>query len=151
VPVDLTTLLTEVVEDARIEATAANKHVEWAPSMSVEIEGDHDLMRSAIENVLRNAVRFTKEGTAVEVAMSREGGDTRIVIEDCGPGVPENELAKIFEPFHRVAESRDRDSGGTGLGLAITARIVNLYSGEVVARNRDCGGLRVEIKLPTAA
>ena len=151
VPVDLTTLLTEVVEDARIEATAANKGVEWAPSMSVEIEGDHDLMRSAIENVLRNAVRFTKEGTAVAVGMSREGGDTRIVIEDHGPGVPENELAKIFEPFHRVAESRDRDSGGTGLGLAITARIVNLYSGEVVARNRDGGGLRVEIKLPAAA
>jgi two-component system, OmpR family, sensor kinase len=65
--------------------------------------------------------------------------------------VPENELAKIFEPFHRVAESRDRDSGGTGLGLAITARIVNLYGGEVVARNRDGGGLSVEIKLPAAA
>ena len=151
VPVDLTTLLTEVVEDARIEATAANKGVEWQPTVSVEIEGDHDLMRSAIENVLRNAVRFTKQGTAVEVAMSREGGDTRIVIEDHGPGVPENELAKIFEPFHRVAESRDRDSGGTGLGLAITARIVNLYSGQVVARNREGGGLSVEIRLPTAA
>jgi two-component system OmpR family sensor kinase len=151
VPVDLTTLLTEVVEDARIEATAANKNVNWTPTVSVEIEGDHDLMRSAIENVLRNAVRFTKEGTAVDVAMSREGGDTRIVIQDHGPGVPENELAKIFEPFHRVAESRDRDSGGTGLGLAITARIVNLYSGEVIARNRDGGGLSVEIKLPSAA
>ena len=151
VPVDLTTLLTEVVEDARIEATAANKLVEWSPTMSVEIEGDHDLMRSAIENVLRNAVRFTKEGTPVEVEMTREGGDTRIIIEDHGPGVPENELAKIFEPFHRVAESRDRDSGGTGLGLAITARIVNLYGGEVTARNRDGGGLSVEIKLPTAA
>jgi two-component system, OmpR family, sensor kinase len=151
VPVDLTTLLTEVVEDARIEANAVNKNVEWTPTTSVEIEGDHDLMRSAIENVLRNAVRFTKEGTAVEVAMMREGGDTRIVIEDHGPGVPENELAKIFEPFHRVAESRDRDSGGTGLGLAITARIVNLYSGEVIARNRSGGGLSVEIRLPTAA
>jgi two-component system, OmpR family, sensor kinase len=151
VPVDLTTLLTEVVEDARIEATAVNKNVEWTPTMSVEIEGDHDLMRSAIENVLRNAVRFTKEGTAVAVAMTREGGDTRIVIEDHGPGVPENELAKIFEPFHRVAEARDRDSGGTGLGLAITARIVNLYSGEVIARNRNGGGLSVEIRLPTAA
>jgi two-component system, OmpR family, sensor kinase len=151
VPVDLTTLLTEVVEDARIEATAANKLVDWSPTVSVEIEGDHDLMRSAIENVLRNAVRFTKEGTPVEVAMTREGGDTRIIIEDHGPGVPENELAKIFEPFHRVAESRDRDSGGTGLGLAITARIVNLYGGEVVARNRDGGGLSVEIKLPAAA
>ena len=151
VPVDLTTLLTEVVEDARIEANATNKNVEWTPALSVEIEGDHDLMRSAIENVLRNAVRFTREGTAVEVAMTRQNGDTHIVIQDQGPGVPESELDRIFEPFHRVAESRDRDSGGTGLGLAIAARIVSLYSGEVKARNRAGGGLRVEIRLPVAA
>jgi two-component system OmpR family sensor kinase len=151
VPVDLTTLLTEVVEDARIEATAAGKQVEWNPTLSVEIEGDHDLMRSAIENVLRNAVRFTREGTAVDVSMVRAGGQTRIVIEDRGPGVPPDELEKIFEPFHRVAESRDRDSGGTGLGLAITARIVNLYGGKVKASNRDGGGLRVEITLPVAS
>lgn len=150
-PVDLTTLLTEVVEDARIEANAVNKNVDWTPAASVEIAGDHDLVRSAIENVLRNAVRFTREGTAVEVAMLQEAGDARIVIEDRGPGVPENELEKIFEPFHRVAESRDRDSGGTGLGLAITARIVMLYSGAVVAKNRVGGGLRVEIRLPAAA
>lgn len=151
VPVDLTTLLTEVVEDARIEATAANKNVAWTPTLSVEIEGDHDLMRSAIENVLRNAVRFTRAGTAVEVSMTRNGGDTVVLIEDHGPGVPRGELEKIFEPFHRVAESRDRDSGGTGLGLAITARIVTMYGGQVRARNRDSGGLSVEITLPTAA
>ena len=151
VPVDLTTLLTEVVEDARIEATAANKNVEWTPTLSVEIEGDHDLMRSAIENVLRNAVRFTRPGTAVAVSMAREGGDTRVVIEDHGPGVPEGELERIFEPFHRVAESRDRDSGGTGLGLAIASRIVTMYGGHVKASNRDSGGLSVEITLPTAA
>jgi two-component system sensor histidine kinase CpxA len=151
VPVDLTTLLTEVVEDARIEANAVNKNVEWTPTMSVEIEGDHDLMRSAIENVLRNAVRFTREGSAVEVSMTREAGDTHVIIQDHGPGVPADELEKIFEPFHRVAESRDRDSGGTGLGLAITARIVGMYGGHVKARNRDTGGLCVEITLPTAA
>jgi two-component system OmpR family sensor kinase len=148
VPVDLTTLLTEVVEDARIEANAANKQVEWEPTLSAEIEGDHDLMRSAIENVLRNAVRFTREGTAVEVSMTREGGETRVVIEDRGPGVPAEELEKIFEPFHRVAESRDRDSGGTGLGLAITARIITMYGGRVKASNREGGGLRVELTLP---
>jgi two-component system sensor histidine kinase CpxA len=151
VPVDLTTLLTEVVEDARIEANAANKGVEWNPTLSVEIEGDHDLIRSAIENVLRNAVRFTREGTAVDVSMTREGGDTCIVIEDHGPGVPEAELERIFEPFHRVTESRDRDSGGTGLGLAITARVVGLYGGAVKARNRHGDGLTVEIRLPAAA
>jgi two-component system OmpR family sensor kinase len=151
VPVDLTTLLTEVVEDARIEANAANKDVSWTPTLSVEIEGDHDLMRSAIENVLRNAVRFTREGTSVEVAMTREDGEVRILIEDRGPGVPQGELEKIFEPFHRVAESRDRDSGGTGLGLAITYRIVTMYGGQVTAHNRDGGGLSVEITLPAYA
>jgi two-component system sensor histidine kinase CpxA len=71
-----------------------------------------------------------------------------ITIEDSGPGVPESELQFIFEPFYRVAESRDRDSGGTGLGLAITARIVALHGGKVTARNTVNGGLLVSIDLP---
>ena len=150
-PVELTSLLSEVVEDARLEATAANRHVEWAPNGAVEIEGDHDLMRSAIENVLRNAVRFTKEGTAVNVTLNKSGDNARVVIEDEGPGVPQDELQRIFEPFYRVAEARDRDSGGTGIGLAITARVVNLYGGEVIATNRSEGGLRVAINLPAKA
>lgn len=147
-PVELTSLLNEMVEDARLEATAANRHVEWTPGGSIEIEGSHDLMRSAIENVLRNAVRFTAEGTAVTVALERDGNAVRIVIEDRGPGVPQDELQRIFEPFYRVAEARDRDSGGTGLGLAITARVMHLYGGEVVASNRRDGGLSVSIRLP---
>lgn len=147
-PIDLTALLTEVVEDARLEADAANRDVAWTPASGVQVDGDYDLMRSAIENVLRNAVRFTADGTAVEVTTRRDDGRVRILIEDRGPGVPPGELQKIFEPFHRVAESRDRDSGGTGLGLAITARIVQLHGGAVRARNRDGGGLSVEIELP---
>jgi two-component system sensor histidine kinase CpxA len=150
-PVELTSLLNEVVEDARLEASAANRQVEWTPNGAVEIEGDHDLMRSAIENVLRNAVRFTPEGTAVNVTLNRAGDDARVVIEDRGPGVPQAELQRIFEPFYRVAEARDRDSGGTGLGLAITARVVHLYGGEVVASNRGEGGLKVSISLPAKA
>lgn len=150
-PVDLTSLLNEVVEDARLEASAADKNVEWSSGASLLVEGDHDLMRSAIENVLRNAVRFTKAGTAVLATLIREGRRALIVIEDRGPGVPEAELDRIFEPFYRVAESRDRDSGGTGLGLAITSRIVRLNGGEVRARNAPDGGLRVEIRLPAYA
>lgn len=150
-PLDLTSLLVEVVEDARLEASAANKTVEWTPGESVLIEGDHGLMRSAIENVLRNAVRFTKPSSAVKVTLGRERREALTVIEDCGPGVPEAELKRIFEPFYRVAESRDRDSGGTGLGLAITGRIVRLYGGEVHAYNVAEGGLRVEIRLPAQA
>jgi two-component system sensor histidine kinase CpxA len=148
-PIDLTSLLSEVVEDARLEASAADKQVDWTPGEIVWLNGDHDLIRSAIENVLRNAVRFTETGTAVAVALTSEHRDAVIVIEDRGPGVPEAELARIFEPFYRVAESRDRDSGGTGLGLAITARVVGLYSGQVRAQNAaTAGGLRVEIRLP---
>jgi len=147
-PIDLTTLLNEVVEDARLEASGADKNVDWTPGESLWLNGHHDLMRSAIENVLRNAVRFTKAGSAVAVSLVREHRDALITIQDRGPGVPEAELARIFEPFYRVAESRDRDSGGTGIGLAITARVVGLYQGEVRAQNAANGGLRVEIRLP---
>ncbi|MGH8177656.1 MAG: ATP-binding protein [Steroidobacter sp.] len=147
-PLELSSLLMEVVEDARLEASAANKSVEWTPGESVLIESDHGLMRSAIENVLRNAVRFTKPSSAVKVTLGLERRKALIAIEDGGPGVPEAELERIFEPFYRVAESRDRDSGGTGLGLAITGRIVRLYGGEVRAQNVIDGGLRVEIRLP---
>ena len=147
-PVDLTSLLSEVVEDARLEASAVDKGVDWAPNGVVRVEGDHDLMRSAIENVLRNAVRFTQRGTAVKVTSVKESDRVHIVIDDCGPGVPPGEATRIFEPFYRVAESRDRDSGGTGLGLAITARVVHLYNGAVQAQNRDDGGLSVRITLP---
>ena len=147
-PIDLTSLLSEVVEDARLEASAADKQVDWKPGENLWLNGDHDLIRSAIENVLRNAVRFTEPGSAVAVSLQNERGDALIAIEDRGPGVPEAELTQIFEPFYRVAEARDRDSGGTGLGLAITARVVGLYNGQVRAQNASTGGLRVEIRLP---
>jgi two-component system sensor histidine kinase CpxA len=150
-PMDLTSLLSEVVEDARLEASAADKSVAWTPGESVHVESDHGLMRSAIENVLRNAVRFTKPGSAVTATLEQERGEARIVIEDRGPGVPPAELERIFEPFYRVAEARDRDSGGTGLGLAITARILHLYGGRVRATNAAEGGLRVEIRLPAVS
>lgn len=147
-PVDLTILVDEVVEDARLEACAADKSVDWAAGEALVVEGDHDLLRSAIENVLRNAVRFTRRGTSVTVTAVHDRDQALIAIEDRGPGVPEAELERIFEPFYRVAESRDRDSGGSGLGLAITARIVSLYGGDVRARKAREGGLRAEIRLP---
>ena len=150
-PLDLVSLLSEVVEDARLEAGAADKQVKWSPSTALTVDGDHDLLRSAIENVVRNAVRFTAAGSAVLVTTAREEQRATIAIEDRGPGVPEEELERIFEPFYRVAEARDRDSGGTGLGLAITERIVRLYGGVVRAQNARDGGLRVEISLPARA
>jgi two-component system sensor histidine kinase CpxA len=147
-PIDLTGLVSEVVEDARLEASAKDKFVEWVPGGPLALEGDAMLIRSAIENVVRNAVRFTDTGTTVTATIEGSPLYVSIVIEDRGPGVPEAELSRIFEPFYRVAECRDRDSGGTGLGLALTAGVVRLHRGEVHASNRAQGGLRVEIKLP---
>jgi two-component system sensor histidine kinase CpxA len=147
-PVDLSALVTEIVEDAKLEACGAHKNVVLHMQGPLSTEGDHAWLRSAIENVLRNAIRFTPMHTTVEVNVVNERATAIITIDDSGPGVPESELERIFEPFHRVAESRDRDSGGTGLGLAITARVVQLYGGSVRALNRSTGGLSVEIRLP---
>jgi len=146
--VDLTALLNDVVEDARLEAGAVGKRVDWTPAGPVLLDADPQLLRSAIENVLRNAVRFTAVDTAVDVALKREDGTLALAIRDHGPGVPDQDLARIFEPFYRVADARDRDSGGTGLGLAITARVVALHNGRVEARNGRGGGLEVELRFP---
>ncbi len=149
--VDLTALLNDVVEDARLEAGAAGKRVEWTPARPAVLEADPQLLRSAIENVLRNAVRFTAVDTAVDVSLKHDHGMLVLIIRDQGPGVPSQDLARIFEPFYRVADARDRDSGGTGLGLAITARVVSLHGGKVEAQNSPSTGLIVEIRLPAPA
>jgi len=106
------------------------------------------LLRSAVENVVRNALRYTPEGTAVEVALSRQNGNAVISVRDRGHGVPEDSLETIFRPFYRTEDARDRQSGGgTGLGLAITERAVRMHGGSVQAVNRPGGGLSVEMKL----
>src|SRR5690606_5332850 len=105
-PLDIGTLLSEVLEDALLEASATNKRVEWGASSGVLVDGDQRLLRSAIENVVRNAIRFTATGTAVTVKQSLDHGRATISIKDQGPGVPVAELDRIFEPFYRVAASR---------------------------------------------
>jgi signal transduction histidine kinase len=100
---------------------------------------------------VRNAVRHTREASAVRVAVETVAGRVRIAVADQGPGVPESALGSLFEPFFRVDEARDRDRGGAGLGLAIAARAARLHGGDVVARNRPEGGLEVTLSLPAAA
>jgi two-component system sensor histidine kinase CpxA len=115
------------------------------------VRGNAAWLASAIENVARNAVRYTAAGTSVAFSVRESGGGIEIRIRDHGPGVPEPELARIFEPFHRVAESRTRDSGGDGIGLAITARVLAAHGGTVAAENSPGGGLVVTMRLPRAA
>jgi signal transduction histidine kinase len=147
--IDVTGLVDEIVADARIEAEEKSCALAWEAGPAVDMEVDPPLVRAAIENVLRNAVRHTAPGTEVAVAIDAPpGGDVRIVVRDHGPGVPEQDLSGIFRPFYRVGEARDRDSGGHGVGLAITSRVVRLHGGAVAARNAEGGGLELEIALP---
>lgn len=149
VPLDLETLVRRVAEDADFEARARSRSVEILEAEPTRVEGVPELLRRAIENVVRNAVRFTVEGSAVEIRLSRAGGSSaRVTVRDRGPGVPEGSLSDLFRPLYRVADSRDRQSGGAGIGLAITERAVRVHGGRVSAENADGGGLIVTIELP---
>jgi two-component system sensor histidine kinase CpxA len=151
-PFDLAELVADVVGDARFEAGARGCHVQLAPSAPAPVSGASELLRSALENVVRNAVRHTADGTAVEVALAGEDPGTVVVeVRDRGPGVPADYLERIFEPFNRLDEARDRQSGGAGLGLAIAKRAVVQHGGTIEARAADGGGLAVRIRLPRAA
>jgi two-component system sensor histidine kinase CpxA len=150
--VDLAALVHDVAEDADFEARSVNRSVRVVATEPCSINGVEELLRSAVENVVRNAVRFTPEGTAVEVALRRQNGYVDhfavISVRDRGKGVPDDALEKIFRPFYRAEDARDRQSGGgTGLGLAITERAVRMHGGSVEAKNADDGGLSVEMRL----
>ena len=114
--------------------------------------GNPELLHSAVENVVRNAIHYTDAGTQVELRLTRRtaGGQSfaRIEVRDHGPGVPESELTSIFRPFYRVAASRDRQSGGAGLGLAIADRVIRTHGGTIRAENATPHGLMMEILLP---
>ncbi|WP_224962158.1 ATP-binding protein [Geomonas subterranea] len=147
--VDLAELVGEVVRDAEFEACAANRHVRASAVQGLQVSGNRELLRRALENVVRNAVCYTREGSCVEVILEGHGEREAVIrVRDSGPGVPDAELADIFRAFYRVGEARDRQSGGTGIGLAIAEKTVALYGGSISARNLTAGGLEVEIRLP---
>lgn len=139
--IDLAPILSQVIEDARFEAQASGKTVAVNEIQAFESEGNRELWRQAFENVIRNAVRYAK--SRVEVGFT--GG--RLIVRDDGPGVPETHLKDIFQPFYRIGDARDRDSGGVGLGLAIVDRAVRLQGGTVTARNHESGGLEIVISV----
>ena len=154
-PVDLAALVREVVADAEFEAGNTNRSVSLSACEPCRVAGAAPLLRSAIENVVRNAVHYTAEHTTVAVSLrcrlEDKEGTAVINVRDHGAGVPQAALADIFRPFYRVADARDRESGGTGLGLAITERAVHLHGGSTTAANHAAGGLIIEIRLPALA
>jgi two-component system sensor histidine kinase CpxA len=151
IPVDVSELLSEVIEDAEFEAQETGCSVRWTEPASTNcvVRGSAELLRSAVENVVRNAVRYTAAGSAVDITLACQGEWAVIRVRDHGPGVPEQELGNLLRPFYRLAGARDRQTGGTGLGLAIADRAVRLHGGSIRAANAADGpGLEVEIRLP---
>jgi two-component system sensor histidine kinase CpxA len=163
-PVKLYDLLSDIAEDAEFEAQehgcnvrllqpvdTGGSRAESVPG-SACVMGSEEFLHSAVENVVRNAIRYTAPGTAVELLLSSEDGWAVISVGDYGPGVPEAELKNLFLPFYRVAGARDRQTGGAGLGLAIADRVIRLHGGSIAAANRGGGrGFQVEIRLPLAS
>jgi len=179
-PVHLDQLVREIARDASFEAQSRRCQVEAEVTDECVVIGSPSLLHSAIENVVRNAIRYTDEGTKVELRLEQDAksaaesgvvdigrkriglheahketdgaGNAEAVVRvtDSGPGVPEESLDKLFRPFYRIDDARGRQTGGVGLGLAITDRAVRLHGGSISVSNRPEGGLMVEIRLPLA-
>jgi two-component system sensor histidine kinase CpxA len=135
--------------DAAVESEVRQVTIRLEAIHELELQGDRELLRRAVENVLRNAIRYAPEHSAVEVSLLKRNNDAVISVRDFGPGVPDESLNSLFKPFFRVEADRNRDSGGVGLGLSIAQRAVALHQGNIQARNVQ-PGLLVEIKLPGA-
>jgi signal transduction histidine kinase len=138
---DITALLQSIVDDM----ADAGLPVKMEPAEPVVHECRPDILKRAIRNLLDNAVKYGKQASA---AIRMTSKTIEIVIDDEGPGIPEQELTRVFQPFYRVEESRSRETGGVGMGLAIALSAVQAHGGELTLRNRPTGGLRASIVLP---
>jgi two-component system, OmpR family, sensor histidine kinase CpxA len=152
VSVNLRAIVESIAEDARFEGQRDGKLVVVAHAENCSLAADPALLRSGIENVVRNAVRHTKQNTDVVVAVNKVAvagaSCARITVSDHGNGVAPESLSRLFEPFYRIAGGTDSRADGFGLGLAIAQRVALLYGGNITARNLDTGGLEMTIDLP---
>ena len=148
-PVRLDELVRQLVDDSAIEASARGCQLRYRQGEPVTVEGDPELLRRAMENVIRNAIRYSPPATAVEITLGRRNGRAVVDVRDHGPGVPEEALPRLFDAFYRVEQSRDSSMGGIGLGLSIARRAIELHKGGIRARNAR-PGLEVEMELPVA-
>lgn len=142
-------LLRDLVETAQVEAKAKNCRLELTSESNLQVIGDLDLLRSGFENILRNAIRYAPTDSCVELTVNKKGTSIVILISDRGPGIPDQYLDRIFEPFFRV-KSGIADASGSGLGLAIAKRAFEVMGGSINAAPRAGGGLTFTIILPAA-
>ena len=150
--IDLDHLIGQIKADADFEAGSMNRSVKIVSTEKCVVTGNGELIKRAVENIVRNAVLYTAAGSTVEISLKyiERDGDSyaAVTVRDYGPGVPENEMANIFRPFYRIGEDRDRRTGGSGIGLAIADAAVRLHAGSIKTVNVPDGGLSVEIILP---
>jgi two-component system sensor histidine kinase CpxA len=148
----LNDVVEDLLPDARFEAQARSCFVSFATDRVCTIQGNSELIYRAIENIVRNAIRYTRSGTAVEIELTAIQQDdvpwAVLRVMDKGPGIPEDQLESIFRPFYRIDKARQRATGGFGVGLAIADRAVRLHGGRISASNRPAGGLVLTISIP---
>ena len=146
-PIRFDELVRQIVDDSAIEAAARGCHLRFTSPEPVTLQGDPELLRRAVENVIRNAIRYSPASAMVEISLSLSDSHAVVAVRDYGPGVPEEALPRLFDAFYRVGPHRDRNSGGIGLGLSIARRAIELHHGVIRARNAQ-PGLQVEMELP---
>ncbi|WP_416307046.1 ATP-binding protein [Neptunicella sp. SCSIO 80796] len=143
--INLDPLMESLIGDAIFEAEAQNKKIEVDLQPNLSLSGSKPLLASAIENLLRNGIKYANSKVSISLHKTPQN-NIELIISDDGPGVPSAELEKIFTPFYRTAESRSRDSGGVGLGLAIAAKAIEGMGGHIHAVNNPQGGLSVLLR-----
>lgn len=146
-PVDLARLVNDIIGDADFEARKQGRSLRCSASAGASIAGDPRWLKRALENVIRNALRHTPEGSAVEVELQSTASAIEIAIRDHGPGLPESSMEHLFKPFWRGAQASG-SSDGFGLGMAIAREVIQAHDGEISASNAEDGGLIVRIRLP---
>ena len=150
--IEIAKLLEDIIKDCDFEAADQNKKVVLNFTQSWTVNANVELLRRALENIIRNAIHYTVDKSKVEVRLGyHQDSFLKISVCDQGKGVPVDKLDSLFEPFVRISEARDRDSGGYGLGLAIAKRAIEFHQGTITARNRTVGGLCIDVTLPIYA
>jgi two-component system sensor histidine kinase CpxA len=151
----LNQLIEKLVPDAEFEARQRECTIAFAAEAELNVEGNEGLLYRALENVVRNAIRYTASGTEVAIALRavtvRGVQMAEIAVSDHGPGIPEGQLEAIFRPFYRVDDARSPNTGGFGVGLAIAERAVRLHGGELTAENRPGGGAIMRLRIAVTA
>ncbi len=148
-PLRLDELVQQIVEDSRIEAKAHGCSLTLDAKEPAAVQGDPELLHRAIENVIRNAIRYSPRESSIDVSLRRSDHCAVVRVRDHGSGVPDDALPHLFDAFYRVEKDRNRSSGGIGLGLSIARRSIELHKGSIRARNAE-PGLEVEMELPAA-